>query len=1093
MRKLPNNSPKRPKLIAGSIITVTVALLSVAALLTVNSGVLATMASYLSGGNTDTDIEFSDVPDVSEGVSEIPVDSEPVEEIPVDQDIVFARPNQMKGVWLKAGTDYYLKETDTGETVKAQIDAAFAKISEWNFNTVIIPVSSNGKILFSAGFGDEIAILNSDGTRFDPLEYIFTSARDRGIFTYGVIDLMVNSEKGPDPSTKEGAKKIRDMVSAAVKQYSFDGWLIENPGYAAGKSGSFSEYMKIMPGGGFDKFLKDSITSVIADCVKIIKSQIVNLYTGLLADPVWAHSTSNEMGSQTQSVYESLTDGFADTRSWIVDGLFDFVMVKNPYSTTNSSAPFEKVLEWWAKLSNEASIPMYIAHDSSKVCGNEQGWKSPDQLAHQVLACKKHGEWQGSAFTSFIALKNDTSGSTAALINTFKGTLNEKYISNKLIFNTPAKTTLTTYESKINIRGSADPNFELTMNGQKVKLSEHGFFSLDFNLQIGLNTFTFTHKGETVTFKITHKVVVLKSIQPTTSLSLEGGTTIVINAVAYKGSSVYAMLGGKKIPMKQVSRQSDEEEGLKESDYVDYAGEYTLPAGIVNKEQKLGNITVYGSFKGMNETKTGGSVTIKALPLPSPDDDKPMIIGDDSPIDPSVGGKVLKTGHIIAITKNYAETFNGNTYDDWSRPNNAYLPKGTTDVVVKEVSGVSTYYLLGSGRRVYKKDATTFIKNGKITANKMSGVSVSVNTKATTLTLESLWHVPYNLKLLPQKYQNENTQAYDITEFTATYVDITFSYTTEVKDTPDVSSSPLFSSAEWIKGSDNTYTLRLHLRNKGIFYGYSVGWDKDKIVFSFKNPTTVASGSQPLAGKKIVIDPGHGGNSDGAPSGKVLEKELTLKYSLLLRDKLVAMGATVIMTRTNDTNPDNLLNPASLYARSNFARNNYTDLFISIHMNSATSSSARGYTIHYFNEYSYVLAKQVDVYAKRAYSNSGGQSNRSQTVHWDPFNVIRLHDCPAILLECGFMSNDQDLEMLISDRYQQNLTTELANSFVEYFKSISDVAEKITVIAPGTPTTGTTTGTENTSGAAPSTEAASSTVVLPAGMLAMSKRRKRKI
>ena len=180
MRKLPNFSPKRPKLIAGSIITVTVALLSVAALLTVNSGVLATMASYLSGGNTDTDIEFSDVPDVSEGVSEIPVDSEPVEEIPVDQDIVFARPNQMKGVWLKAGTDYYLKETDTGETVKAQIDAAFAKISEWNFNTVIIPVSSNGKILFSAGFGDEIAILNSDGTRFDPLEYILTNARGRG-------------------------------------------------------------------------------------------------------------------------------------------------------------------------------------------------------------------------------------------------------------------------------------------------------------------------------------------------------------------------------------------------------------------------------------------------------------------------------------------------------------------------------------------------------------------------------------------------------------------------------------------------------------------------------------------------------------------------------------------------------------------------------------------------------------------------------------------------------------------------------------------------------------------------------------------------
>ncbi|HBT66017.1 MAG TPA: N-acetylmuramoyl-L-alanine amidase, partial [Ruminococcaceae bacterium] len=54
---------------------------------------------------------------------------------------------------------------------------------------------------------------------------------------------------------------------------------------------------------------------------------------------------------------------------------------------------------------------------------------------------------------------------------------------------------------------------------------------------------------------------------------------------------------------------------------------------------------------------------------------------------------------------------------------------------------------------------------------------------------------------------------------------------------------------------------------------------------------------------------------------------------MLLRDKLVSKGATVVMTRTGDTLPDNALSPPSMYARTNFARNNYTDLFISIHMN----------------------------------------------------------------------------------------------------------------------------------------------------------------
>lgn len=1077
---------KHPKLVVGIISTVSVIFLSAAVLLTINDGILTTMASLISGVSDDVsqspvtsnpESDVSDIPDVSD----LPDESEVTEpEQPVEQDIVFARPDQMKGVWLKAGTDYFINGSESGEEVKAQIDAAIAKIAEWSFNSIIIPVHLNGRPLYiSDSMENRVSIKNTDGTEFDAPAYLLKCARERGMFTYGVIDLRVNAKDGNDPSTADGAAMLRKMAAEAAARYSFDGWMLENPGYAAGNGGSFSEYMKTMPGIGFDRFLRESITVAATDIIQTIKNVNINLYVGLLAEGVWAHATSEPKGSKTSAVYESLTDGYADTREWVVQGLFDFVMVKNLYSTTNTAAPFGQVLEWWSGLCKENNTPLYISHDSSKVCGTEAGWGSPDQLSQQIIACKNIPEWQGSVFTSFTALKQDSLGSTGALIKAFGGELNEQYISRRLVFNTPAKTTFTTYESKINIRGSADPNFPLTMNGKKVSLSEHGFFSLDFNLSLGLNTYTFSHKGLTVTYRITHKVVVLKSIQPASNMSLDGGTTIGISAEAYKGSNVYAKLGNVTIKMKPVSRQTDESEGKKESDYVNYDGEYTMPAGIINKKQTLGQIMVYGSYKGMNESKTGGSITVKPLPIPDPDDDKPIITGDNSPIDPGIGDKVLKTGQIITVTKNYAETFNGNTTDDWSRPNNAYLPKGTTDVVVKKVVGSNSYYLLGCGRRIYQSNVTTFIKSGKITANKMSDASVSVNTKATNITLDSTWHVPYNLKLLPQKYRNETTQSYDITSLTATYVDIIFSYTTDIKGTPNVSSSPLFTSAEWIKGSDNTYTLRLHLRNKGAFYGYSVGWDKSRITFSFKNPTAIASGNKPLTGKRIVIDPGHGGASIGAVSGTVHEKTLTLKYALLLRDKLVSKGATVVMTRTGDTLPDNALSPPSMYARTNFARNNYTDLFISIHMNSATSSSARGYTIHYFNEYSFILADQIDEYAKVAYNKSGGASNRSQTVHWDPFNVTRLHDSPAVLLECGFMSNNKDMEMLISSTYQDNLTTELANAFVAYFNSISTIAGKTAVTESPTSTT-TTTATVST------------TTIVPAGFLALSRYRKKR-
>ena len=506
-------------------------------------------------------------------------------------------------------------------------------------------------------------------------------------------------------------------------------------------------------------------------------------------------------------------------------------------------------------------------------------------------------------------------------------------------------------------------------------------------------------------------------------------------------------------------QNEDGNDSAKESDYANYSGEYTLPAGALNKTQNLGTIVFYGSYKGMSESKTGGSIKVKPIPIPEPENDDPTGNGDTRPIDPGTGDTVLASGKIVTVINKYAQTFS-DTNDTYSRSINAYLPEGTTDVIKKPVTVYDDngnkhfFYLLGCGRRVYTNYVAVYKNDGKLTENRLEADPVTVNTKATVITLDANWHIPYNLRLYPQKYIHESTDDYDISSFTATYVDITFYYTTSVNGTPDVGSSPLFKSAEWIKGSGNTYILRLHLRNQGAFYGYSVGWNKTKLMFSFKNPTGMGSSSKPLSGKKIVIDPGHGGNQPGFSRGHVEEKDLTLEYSLILRDKLVKKGATVIMTRTGDTNPDNNRNPPSLYARTDFARNNYTDLFISIHMDSYSKGSVRGYSIFYSNEYSFPVASGLHSFVDKAYKESGGISGRASPVSWYPYNVIRLHDCPAILLECGFMSNDPDLEILISQTYKNKLAQYLTDGIIAYFKSIATTAASTTT--QSTPQTTTT-------------------------------------
>lgn len=129
-------------------------------------------------------------------------------------------------------------------------------------------------------------------------------------------------------------------------------------------------------------------------------------------------------------------------------------------------------------------------------------------------------------------------------------------------------------------------------------------------------------------------------------------------------------------------------------------------------------------------------------------------------------------------------------------------------------------------------------------------------------------------------------------------MDVTFYYVSSVGAAPDFSDSPLIRSAEWIQEGDTAWTLRLHLRHKGAFYGFSEVWDNDgNLHLSFLNPADIASNSssKPLEGVYILLDPGHGG-----PYEKPSEAKLNLDYANKLRENLTALGARVEMTRTAD-------------------------------------------------------------------------------------------------------------------------------------------------------------------------------------------------
>ena len=1036
-------------LIIGSGITAGVAVLAAVAILLLHNGVLDLAVSAVRSLFDGAGSSSSEPLDPSSGTAPQPDDVsqpekpyEPVPEIPGN----FAHPDEMRGAWLVAGVDYLTAGTDTGDEVKAQIDAAFATLQEWGFNTVILPLTYNGQPLYPSAQQETFTLTAGDGTAFDPLQYIVSSAKAAGLYTYAVFDLHVGDENGLDPTLTADREKLYALAAEVAPLYAFDGFLLENYSYALGKTGSYAAYMEQAPGSGFEAFVQESVEAAVSEVIRAFKAVNNDFFVGLLANAVWAHQRTDERGSATDAVYEEYTDGHADSRAFVESGLVDFVMIKDYYSTDHATANFTNILRWWSALCGEANVPLYVAHAANRAGEDSAGWSSPSQLSLQLLTCRDYGSWKGSAFYTLSALRQNPDGSTDALLKAFDGTLMSEYITDKLEVTNPSGTNYTTVESKLVLQGSADPNFPLTMNGAAIELTELGGFDIPVTLSPGRNTFTFEHKGETVTYVVTYKVTILKEISPQNDMEVEGGAQIVFSAIVRKGSTAYAMINGEKINMTSNPEQSGEGTGA-DSDFERYTGTYVIPSGT-SQVQSLGAVKIYASYNGLEESLTGGIIKVKAVEQ-LPPIDLPGI-GDLDPPDPTTGNEELISGkRLVEVTNNYAETFNSAGEEDWSRPVNAYLPKGTTDYLVSTIytsNKTPRYYVLGCGRKVYAKDvrvgsATSF------TANTATIEQVTVGSTHTTMKIGFSWRVPYNVQLLPQKYSMSTASgqpSYAITEQTTEYVDITFYYTTAVSGTPDVSGSPLFRSAEWIKGSGNSYILRLHLHNKGQFYGYSVVWDADNnLNLAFKYPPNVSGNSsdKPLRGVRICIDPGHGGDSIGAGvtiNGKpIREKDLALTISLMLRDKLVEAGATVTMSRTGDTNP-------SMDSRVDMARNNGTDMLISIHIDGGGGS---GSSVHYFNEYSYEAAgilweKMHEVEEKY------GIGNRAEPVHWSPFQLARCHDTTAFLVECGFMDNSKDREALLNPVYQNLLTTAMTDGIIEYFQSRPVLAAAQSASAP---------------------------------------------
>lgn len=186
------------------------------------------------------------------------------------------------------------------------------------------------------------------------------------------------------------------------------------------------------------------------------------------------------------------------------------------------------------------------------------------------------------------------------------------------------------------------------------------------------------------------------------------------------------------------------------------------------------------------------------------------------------------------------------------------------------------------------------------------------------------------------------------------------------------------------------------------------------------------SGS-PVKDRIIVIDAGHGGKDSGATNNGILEKDITLKVATIVKNKLEADGAKVIMTRSGDTYP-------TLEDRVNIALQNYAEVFVSIHVNSATNTSAKG-TETYYNVEGNVNVVEDEALAKAINTQIVNNANmKDRGIKTANYYVIKNMLLPSVLVELGFISNPEDLEKLTDSDYIEIFGNSIYNGIVEYYQ-----------------------------------------------------------
>jgi N-acetylmuramoyl-L-alanine amidase len=205
-----------------------------------------------------------------------------------------------------------------------------------------------------------------------------------------------------------------------------------------------------------------------------------------------------------------------------------------------------------------------------------------------------------------------------------------------------------------------------------------------------------------------------------------------------------------------------------------------------------------------------------------------------------------------------------------------------------------------------------------------------------------------------------------------------------------------------------------------------------------------------LRGHLVVVDAGHGGTDGGTQGHGVLEKKCSLEIAKRVESHLRSRGIRTMMTRSDDSYVE-------LTERSAIANSNNASLFLSIHLNAdSTSDETAGVETYYCSRKKLGnlvrLRDQFDIAPGQAFKDGRSEwlartvqralcaatGAADRRVRDSNYLVVMQAECPAVLVECGYLTNESESRLLSGAAYQEKIAAAIAES-VKHFLLATDL------------------------------------------------------